>query len=70
MQLYVILSLFGRKKKRRSRWEAETDKIVIPGIPTMMPAGLTKEQEEAYLCKYFTYGTPHLLIYHLLLLIS
>lgn len=41
-----------RKRKRRSRWEAETEKIVIPGIPTTMPAGLNKEQEEAYLCKF------------------
>ena len=24
---------------------------MIPGLPTMIPAGLSKEQEEAYLCK-------------------
>ncbi len=41
-----------RKRKRRSRWESEADKLVIPGIPTTLPAGLNKEQEEAYLCKY------------------
>ncbi len=44
-----------RKRKRRSRWgggDAE-DKTFIPGMPTMMPSGLSKEQEEAYLCKCF-----------------
>lgn len=41
-----------RKRKRKSRWGGgETDKCFIPGMPTMMPKGLTKEQEEAYLCK-------------------
>jgi len=38
-----------RKKKRKSRWESENDKCCIPGLPTMIPAGLNKEQEEAYL---------------------
>ena len=41
-----------RKRKRKSRWGGgETDKCFIPGMPTMMPKGLNKEQEEAYLCK-------------------
>jgi len=38
-----------RRKKRKSRWETETAKTCIPGMPTMIPAGLTKDQEEAYL---------------------
>ena len=41
-----------RRKKRKSRWTDETSKTFIPGLPTMIPAGMTKEQEEAYLCKY------------------
>ncbi|CAH0765887.1 unnamed protein product [Bemisia tabaci] len=39
-----------RRKKRKSRWgKEETDKIFIPGLPTVLPTNLTKEQEEAYL---------------------
>ncbi len=42
----------GRKRKRRSRWGGgEEDKTFIPGLPTMMPQGLNKAQEEAYLRK-------------------
>ena len=40
-----------RKKKRKSRWTDETCKTFIPGLPTMIPTGMSKEQEEAYLCK-------------------
>lgn len=41
-----------RKRKRKSRWTGgEDDKTFIPGMPTMLPMGLNKEQEEAYLCK-------------------
>lgn len=41
-----------RRKKRKSRWGGgEDEKTFIPGMPTMMPQGLSKEQEEAYLCK-------------------
>lgn len=42
-----------RKKKRKSRWEAETDKVVIPGMPTMIPPGLTPDQEKIYVCEFF-----------------
>jgi hypothetical protein len=45
--------IVNRKRKRKSRWEAVTDKIIIPGLPTQIPQGLNKEQEEAYLRKYF-----------------
>merc|ERR1719378_1023075 len=38
-----------RKKKRKSRWTDEACKTFIPGLPTMIPGGLTKQQEEAYL---------------------
>jgi len=33
--------------KRKSRWEEE--KVVIPGMPTILPADLTPEQERIYL---------------------
>merc|ERR1719336_1814621 len=38
-----------RKKKRKSRWTDESMKTFIPGLPTMIPTGMSKEQEEAYL---------------------
>lgn len=43
-----------RKRKRKSRWGTEdpTEKTFIPGLPTMLPPNLTKEQEEAYLRKF------------------
>ena len=42
-----------RKRKRKSRWAGgEDDKTFIPGMPTMLPQGLNKDQEQAYLCKW------------------
>lgn len=44
-----------RKRKRRSRWGGdEKEKTFIPGMPTVLPANLTKEQQEAYLGKFLT----------------
>ena len=42
-----------RRKKRKSRWGGDEggEKTFIPGMPTMMPQGLSKDQEEAYLRK-------------------
>lgn len=42
-----------RKKKRQSRWvTSEKDpKSFIPGMPTIIPSNMTKEQEKAYLSK-------------------
>lgn len=43
-------SVGEKKKKRRSRWGGdEKEKTFIPGMPTVLPANLTKDQEEAYL---------------------
>lgn len=45
-----------RARKRKSRWGAEeTDKTFIPGMPTVIPTNLSKDQEQAYLCKYRLY---------------
>ena len=43
-----------RKKKRKSRWaqDNDTDKTIIPGMPTVIPNGLSDDQEKQYLCKY------------------
>lgn len=48
-----------RVRKRRSRWGGDDkEKTFIPGMPTVLPANLTKEQEEAYLGKYSSLKTP------------
>ena len=42
-----------RRKKRKSRWNgSEHDKTFIPGMPTILPCTLNKDQEQAYLRKY------------------
>uniref|UniRef100_A0A452GNE2 Splicing factor 1 n=1 Tax=Gopherus agassizii TaxID=38772 RepID=A0A452GNE2_9SAUR len=45
---------FPNKKRKRSRWnqDAMEQKTVIPGMPTVIPPGLTREQERAYIGKY------------------
>ncbi|KAM9836711.1 splicing factor 1 isoform 4-T4 [Aulostomus maculatus] len=43
---------FSQKKQRKkSRWSSETpdQKTVIPGMPTVIPPGLTRDQERAYI---------------------
>ena len=40
----------SRKRKKRSRWGGDdSEKAFIPGMPTAVPMGMTKEQEEQYL---------------------
>lgn len=42
-----------RARRRRTRWlGSEHDKTFIPGLPTMLPSTLTRDQEEQYLCEY------------------
>lgn len=46
---------FGQKKQRKkSRWSSETpdQKTIIPGMPTVIPPGLTRDQERAYIGKF------------------
>uniref|UniRef100_A0A8C6TM42 Branchpoint-bridging protein n=1 Tax=Neogobius melanostomus TaxID=47308 RepID=A0A8C6TM42_9GOBI len=42
---------FGQKKRKKSRWSSETpdQKTIIPGMPTVIPPGLTRDQERAYI---------------------
>ena len=41
-----------KKQKKRSRWgNEETDKTIIPGMPTVIPANLSGDQEKQYLGK-------------------
>ncbi|CAJ0944163.1 unnamed protein product [Ranitomeya imitator] len=39
------------RKRKRSRWNDETpdQKTIIPGMPTVIPPGLSREQERAYI---------------------
>uniref|UniRef100_A0AC11CYG3 Splicing factor 1 n=1 Tax=Ovis aries TaxID=9940 RepID=A0AC11CYG3_SHEEP len=50
----IYLGNFPSKKRKRSRWNQDTmeQKTVIPGMPTVIPPGLTREQERAYIGKY------------------
>ena len=43
----------GRKRKRKSRWGKEdfSEKLFNPGMPTVLPSNLSKDQEDAYLRK-------------------
>ena len=48
-----------RKRRKKSRWGGgEEDKTFIPGMPTMLPQGLNKDQEEAYLRKLSSIFRP------------
>ncbi|KAJ3285914.1 hypothetical protein HK104_009248, partial [Borealophlyctis nickersoniae] len=38
----------GRARKRRSRWGAEESKVNIPGLPTVLPSNLPKDQLEGF----------------------
>ncbi|KAI7697915.1 Splicing factor 1 [Sarcoptes scabiei] len=40
---------FGKKRKRKSRFSDEQEKIFIPGLPTIIPSNLSKQQEEIYI---------------------
>ncbi|XP_029141177.1 splicing factor 1 isoform X2 [Protobothrops mucrosquamatus] len=42
---------YPNKKRKRSRWNQDTmeQKTIIPGMPTVIPPGLTREQERAYI---------------------
>ncbi|KAG0045150.1 hypothetical protein BGZ83_009596 [Gryganskiella cystojenkinii] len=37
------------RKKRRSRWAAEEEKVTIPGMPTALPTNMSEEQLEMFL---------------------
>lgn len=42
-----------RARRRRTRWTgSEHDKTFIPGLPTVLPSTLTREQEEQYLREF------------------
>jgi len=40
----------ARRRRRKSRWAGtDNDKTFIPGMPTILPAGMTPDQQQAYL---------------------
>ncbi|XP_041314002.1 splicing factor 1-like, partial [Pyrgilauda ruficollis] len=48
------------RKRKRSRWNQDSleQKTVIPGMPTVIPPGLTREQERAYIAPPQPAGAP------------
>lgn len=50
---FLLSSLDGDepRKKRKSRWAAEDEKVTIPGMPTALPTNMSAEQEEMFLRK-------------------
>jgi hypothetical protein len=45
-----------RARRKKSRWGGgEFDKTFIPGMPTILPSNLSKNQEKAYLRKFHDY---------------
>lgn len=48
-----LLGADARARKKKSRWGgSENDKTFIPGMPTILPATLDPNQQEAYLGEY------------------
>ena len=41
-----------RRRNKKSRWEPDTDKVVIPGMPTILPSNMSLDQERIYLREY------------------
>ena len=41
----------GRRMKRKSRWGSTSNKTITPLMPTVVPAGMTKEQEKIFLLR-------------------
>lgn len=40
----------SRRRKKKSRWAGgDHDKTFIPGMPTILPPGMSQDQQEAYL---------------------
>ncbi|XP_046864396.1 splicing factor 1-like [Xenia sp. Carnegie-2017] len=38
-----------KKRKKRSRWQSEEKKMIIPGMPMCLPTGMTDEQRTTYI---------------------
>lgn len=50
--LFLVETDEQKKRKKKSRWGgSEHEKIFIPGMPTILPSNLNKDQEAAYLRK-------------------
>ena len=39
----------GRPRKKKSRWGDEKSKVIIPGVPTVLPKGLAPIQVEDFM---------------------
>ena len=38
-----------KKKARKSRWSEESTKMVLPGLPTVLPANMKEDEQKLYL---------------------
>ena len=51
-----MLGSSEKKKRKRSRWQSEEKKMIIPGMPMCLPTGMSEEQRTTYISMYFSFG--------------
>lgn len=57
------------KKKRKSRWNTEETKTILPGLPTVLPSNLTGEHQRMYLSEYLLFCLINNLVLYVLKLL-
>ena len=45
------------KKRRKSRWASDDVKTQLPGLPTVLPANMTEDQQKLYLSESSRVGS-------------
>ncbi len=45
-----------KKKARKSRWSKESSKMILPGLPTVLPANMKEDEQKLYLSKCWSQG--------------
>jgi hypothetical protein len=46
-----MLGSSEKRKRKRSRWQSEEKKMIIPGMPMCLPTGMSEEQRTTYISK-------------------
>jgi hypothetical protein len=49
-----MLGSSEKRKRKRSRWQSEEKKMIIPGMPMCLPTGMSEEQRTTYISKLFS----------------
>ncbi|CAB4043824.1 splicing factor 1-like, partial [Paramuricea clavata] len=44
-----VLGSSEKRKRKRSRWQSEEKKMIIPGMPMCLPTGMSEEQRTTYI---------------------